>query len=82
VAAIPRNNCDPDPELTVQYMHICSTELVVWLGAWGSCRNGACLQSSMSTIALPLRKRGSLTRDSWSCSTSQAWSTWHPHIVN
>ena len=33
VAAIPRNNCDPGSELTVRYLHICSTELVVWSGA-------------------------------------------------
>lgn len=71
-----------DSELTVQYLHICSTELAVWSDAWGSCRNGACLQSWTSTIALPLRKRGSLTRGSWKCSTFQAWSTWHPHTVN
>lgn len=77
-----RNNFVGDPELTAECFHICSTELAAWWGAWGSCRSGACLPFSTSTTASPLRKRGSLTRDSWSCSTSQAWITWHPRIVN
>ena len=82
-AALPgKQLCGPDPELTAECLDTCSTELAAWSGAWGSCRSGACPPSSTSTTASPLRKRGSLTRDSWSCSTSQPWSTWHPRIVN